>query len=222
MTYPDKILNANSWPIVNFESHIHMDISIQSPVLILRVSISCDRSGSRTVETRRFSLFPFCDSMCGFSSKMQIPIFFFVLTHLTTLSLTTSSLPQNGTTTTNISLRRSSNNIRTTVSGLSAGAFFSHQYHVAHSSSIDGAGIIAGGPYYCAMGNLITAQTSCMKDPSLISVDVLIDIVDRRYKTTKTIDAPENLASDRVFLFSGKNDSVVVNPQIKKNQINKN
>ena len=58
-----------------------------------------------------------------------------------------------------------------------------------------------------------------MKDPSLISVDVLIDIVDRTYKTTKTIDAPENLASDRVFLFSGKNDSVVVQGVMTKLEI---
>jgi poly(3-hydroxybutyrate) depolymerase len=37
-----------------------------------------------------------------------------------------------------------------TVSGLSSGAFFASQYHVAFSSEVAGAGIVAGGPYYCA------------------------------------------------------------------------
>jgi len=35
------------------------------------------------------------------------------------------------------------------VVGLSAGAFFAAQFHVAFSSELIGAGIIAGGPYYC-------------------------------------------------------------------------
>jgi hypothetical protein len=33
-----------------------------------------------------------------------------------------------------------------TVSGLSSGAFFAHQFHVAYSSLVKGAGIVAGGP----------------------------------------------------------------------------
>src|SRR5215213_1995149 len=37
-----------------------------------------------------------------------------------------------------------------TVSGLSSGAFFAHQFHVAYSSLVKGAGIVAGGPYGCA------------------------------------------------------------------------
>src|SRR5687767_11315402 len=36
-----------------------------------------------------------------------------------------------------------------TVSGLSSGAFFAHQFHVAYSSLVEGAGLIAGGPYGC-------------------------------------------------------------------------
>ena len=37
-----------------------------------------------------------------------------------------------------------------TVSGISSGAFFAHQFHVAYSSLVKGAGIVAGGPYGCA------------------------------------------------------------------------
>ena len=36
-----------------------------------------------------------------------------------------------------------------TVSGLSSGGFFAHQFHVAFSKLVQGAGIIAGGPFGC-------------------------------------------------------------------------
>ena len=36
-----------------------------------------------------------------------------------------------------------------TVSGLSSGGFFAHQFHIAFSKLVKGAGIIAGGPYGC-------------------------------------------------------------------------
>ena len=35
------------------------------------------------------------------------------------------------------------------MSGLSSGGFFAHQFHLAHSALVTGAGIIAGGPYCC-------------------------------------------------------------------------
>jgi poly(3-hydroxybutyrate) depolymerase len=36
-----------------------------------------------------------------------------------------------------------------TVSGLSSGGFFAHQFHVAFSRTVVGAAILAGGPYGC-------------------------------------------------------------------------
>src|SRR5215204_1167799 len=36
-----------------------------------------------------------------------------------------------------------------TVSGISSGGFFAHQFHVAYSKLVNGAGIIAGGPFAC-------------------------------------------------------------------------
>jgi poly(3-hydroxybutyrate) depolymerase len=38
---------------------------------------------------------------------------------------------------------------KVTVSGLSSGGFMAVQMHVAYSSVFSGAGIFAGGPYYC-------------------------------------------------------------------------
>ena len=53
-----------------------------------------------------------------------------------------------------------------TVSGLSSGGFMAVQLHVAYSSTFKrGAGIVAGGPYYCIDGNPLNV-TRCMKDGS--------------------------------------------------------
>ena len=40
------------------------------------------------------------------------------------------------------------------VSGLSSGAFMAVQFEVAFSRTVTGAGVIAGGPYYCSQGNV--------------------------------------------------------------------
>src|SRR6056297_2286585 len=37
-----------------------------------------------------------------------------------------------------------------TVSGLSSGGFFAHQFHVTFSEKVSGAAVLAGGPYGCA------------------------------------------------------------------------
>lgn len=41
---------------------------------------------------------------------------------------------------------------QSSVSGLSSGAYLAVQFHVAFSATMVGAGIIAGGPYYCTQG----------------------------------------------------------------------
>jgi hypothetical protein len=50
---------------------------------------------------------------------------------------------------------------QTSVSGLSSGGYMAVQFEVAFSSLVRGAGIIAGGPYYCAHGDPITATSLC-------------------------------------------------------------
>jgi hypothetical protein len=39
-----------------------------------------------------------------------------------------------------------------TVSGLSSGGFFAHQFHIAYSKLVNGSGILAGGPFACVEG----------------------------------------------------------------------
>jgi poly(3-hydroxybutyrate) depolymerase len=53
-----------------------------------------------------------------------------------------------------------------TVSGISSGGFMAVQLHVAHSSTVKGAGVLAGGPYYCAQGNLWAAFYRCTSPTS--------------------------------------------------------
>ena len=55
---------------------------------------------------------------------------------------------------------------QTSVSGLSSGAFMAGQFHVAFSETVMGAGIVAGGPYGCAEGQLATALNRCMQTHS--------------------------------------------------------
>jgi len=99
-----------------------------------------------------------------------------------------------------------------TTSGLSAGGFMAVQFHIANSAKVKGAGVLAGGPFYCAQGSLTTAQTACMAAPILLDVNKLITTTENLAKQNK-IDNPSNLKNNKVFLFSGKKDSVV-HPQV--------
>src|SRR5512143_1502738 len=50
---------------------------------------------------------------------------------------------------------------QTSVSGLSSGGFMAVQFEVSYSSIVKGAGVIAGGPYFCAQTDLANATTIC-------------------------------------------------------------
>lgn len=96
-----------------------------------------------------------------------------------------------------------------TLSGLSAGAYFTVQFHVAYSSLISGVAVFAGGPFYCAESSLEIAEGKCM-DTSLggPSIPYLIDLT---YADANLglIDYPTHMYNDRVYLYSGEKDSVV-------------
>ena len=95
------------------------------------------------------------------------------------------------------------------VSGLSSGAYMANQMHVAFSTTFTkGAGIIAGGPYYCARNSEMIALEPCMKHSELIPVDKLVEIT-RTWAKEGAIDDPRNMSQSRAYLFSGKLDTVV-------------
>lgn len=129
---------------------------------------------------------------------------------LRTLSLSTAlfcaALPAHATVlplpTYNIDIKQSS------VSGLSGGAFMAVQFNVAFSSIMRGAGVMAGGPYFCAKNSLQTAQGRCMAASSPIDVDELIRITGQNAQSG-LIDSVANLTGQRIWLFSGTEDATV-------------
>jgi hypothetical protein len=116
-----------------------------------------------------------------------------------------------------------------TVSGLSSGGFFAHQFHVVFSQLVNGAGIIAGGPYGCVenipnpywpwwpLDRLSAALVACTHysgdrfyglRPSAPNVQDSIEVI-RQARREGIIDDPANLADDRVWIFRGRKDEIV-------------
>ena len=96
-----------------------------------------------------------------------------------------------------------------TLSGLSSGAYFAVQFHVAHSKLVSGVAAFAGGPYYCAESNLEYATNKCMATSLGGPETQTLIALTKTDASLGYIDDPANLRSDRVYLFSGKDDTVV-------------
>ena len=89
-----------------------------------------------------------------------------------------------------------------------------HARHVAHASSIVGAGVIAGGPYLCAEGQLHIALNRCMQT-FLEAPDALALLSRARANAAAgRIDPLADLVDDRVYLFSGTRDTTVTPPVV--------
>jgi len=99
----------------------------------------------------------------------------------------------------------------TSVSGISSGGYMAVQFHVAHSATVIGAGVLAAGPYYCAQGSAWTAVYNCMKPgtwtplPPVAMLKTDTEVLAR----TRQIDATDNLKRAHVWLFTGKHDDTV-------------
>lgn len=104
---------------------------------------------------------------------------------------------------------------QSSVSGLSSGAFMASQFHVAFSSTMVGAGIIAGGPFYCAgafpfTSFLINALTICETPlPGLEPNPATLLSSAKIFAQAGRIDDLTNMKKQKVYLFSGKNDHTV-------------
>jgi poly(3-hydroxybutyrate) depolymerase len=116
-----------------------------------------------------------------------------------------------------------------TVSGLSSGGFFAHQFHVAFSGTVSGAAILAGGPYACVevidnpfwpfwnLDRTSAAVVACTHyfgsrfwglRPSPPRAEDVLQLIDAAHRAGE-IDDPEHLGGDRVWLFRGELDEVV-------------
>ena len=105
---------------------------------------------------------------------------------------------------------------RVTVSGISSGGYMAVQYHFAHSDTVSGAGVLAGGPYECAAGSTWTALTRCMSPGGftpLPPTTVFRARAERRALEGE-IDPLSGLATDRVWIFSGDRDETVARPVV--------
>ena len=95
------------------------------------------------------------------------------------------------------------------VSGLSSGAFMAVQLHVAYSATFKrGAGVVAGGPFYCAEGSIVNATGRCTAHSSSIPVASLVGTT-QRWASSGLLDPVANLGSSKVYLFSGTSDNTV-------------
>jgi len=104
-----------------------------------------------------------------------------------------------------------------TVSGISAGGFMAVQYAVAFSRTVRGAGVFAGGPYFCAQGLLITAMTNCMSTAVLLNVNTLVSKT-QSLASSGSIDPLSNVATQKYYLYSGTNDYTVTSAVVKSVQ----
>lgn len=110
---------------------------------------------------------------------------------------------------------------QTSVSGISSGGFMAVQLQVAHSAIIKGAGIVAGGPFYCSQNDVLTATTlcsctgapllKCEVTPASAQVATLASTT-RTFFARHLIDNPSNIAAQRVITISGGKDPLVPAP----------
>jgi poly(3-hydroxybutyrate) depolymerase len=94
------------------------------------------------------------------------------------------------------------------VSGASSGACMATQLHVAFSSLIMGAGILAGIPYFCAQGDPVQQAVACAFNPEQIIIDELVTATNR-FESVGDVDATSNMFNSRVFILNGLLDTTV-------------
>lgn len=104
----------------------------------------------------------------------------------------------------------------TTVSGISSGGYMAVQFQVSHAASVRGAGVIAGGPFGCAEGQVELALGRCMEGTP--DGRALADRLTAEAHAGR-IDSPRHLAGHQVWLFSGRNDGVVRRPVVRALEI---
>lgn len=106
-----------------------------------------------------------------------------------------------------------------TVSGISSGAYMAQQFQMAYSGSVSGAGIIAGGPFFCAKNQIIDALNKCMKTSLGVprSDDSLKEA--QRAEGTGEIDSLNNLHHAKIFVLAGTEDQTVL-PEVGKILVN--
>jgi poly(3-hydroxybutyrate) depolymerase len=101
---------------------------------------------------------------------------------------------------------------KTTVSGLSSGGYMATQFHLSHAEWVQGVGIIAAGPYYCAQNGLLTALGSCVnKQEPAADMPAIATYIDTQRKEGN-LAATEALEGDKAWILHGTEDLRVIEP----------
>jgi poly(3-hydroxybutyrate) depolymerase len=100
---------------------------------------------------------------------------------------------------------------RVAVTGISAGAYMATQAQIAYPEIFHGAALVAGGPYDCAQGSLVTAFGACMKGVPAPDVAALVKAAQARAAKGE-IGSLEKLAGKKVYILHGRQDAVIAEP----------
>jgi len=90
------------------------------------------------------------------------------------------------------------------VTGVSSGGFMATQLQVAYSATVDGAGIVAAGPYDCGQGNVIDFATC--------DIGASLPVLEQQAVTWSAdglIDPVSDLAGKPVYIYHGTLDPIV-------------
>jgi hypothetical protein len=99
---------------------------------------------------------------------------------------------------------------QTSVSGLSSGVFLAVQLHFTCSRSIIGAGMVAGGPYYCAANSTMLTYICMGQVPNPFIMVQAAEL----FASKRQIDSLRNFKTRWVYVFSGRDDTVVRPPAV--------
>ncbi|MGP9801121.1 extracellular catalytic domain type 2 short-chain-length polyhydroxyalkanoate depolymerase [Rheinheimera sp. NSM] len=96
-----------------------------------------------------------------------------------------------------------------TLSGLSSGAYFAGQYHLAFAEQVEGVAMLAGGPVYCAQNSLGLALEHCFNkaasQPDLSSINQYL----QAQRAAAKLAPLSAVAGDKVWIFHGSKDATV-------------
>jgi len=98
------------------------------------------------------------------------------------------------------------------VSGISSGADFTVQFHIAFSDVLMGAGVFAGEPYHCAVTRFEDDPPKipydhCKTYPKWVNVSLLADYAIEEEKLGN-ISPLKNLLDDLIYLYLGTKDPI--------------
>lgn len=98
---------------------------------------------------------------------------------------------------------------QTTVSGLSSGGFMATQFHLSHADWVQGVGVIAAGPYFCAQNSLTTALSNCIGQPKQAIELTSLNKHVENWRSSGLLAPKEALKHDKVWILGGTQDKKV-------------